>query len=127
MLELECEVDLKSMRKPKVTNSSKGSILPPIVRTLVLAYQIEKALAEGRAKNFGEIARQLAVSQPRVTQIMMIRNLAPAIQERILLADPSDFTGLSEHRVRIILKAPDAKKQMQLFDAILAKPYSQQR
>ncbi len=127
MLELEGEVDLKPMRKAKPTNGNKASTLPPIVRTLVLAYQIEQALAEGRAKSFGEIARQLAISQPRVTQIMMMIKLAPAIQEKILLAEPSDLGGLSEHQLRVILKQPDAEKQMQLFDAILAKLHSKHR
>ena len=41
-------------------------------------------LQSGKARNFSEFGRRAGISTVRVSQIMKLLNLAPAIQERVL-------------------------------------------
>jgi hypothetical protein len=62
--------------------------LPRITRLLALAVRFEDLLREGTVKDYADLARLGGVSRARVTQLMNLRNLAPAIQEWILLHPP---------------------------------------
>ena len=122
MQTFEFQVDLTSRARatPKRRVSTR-SILPPIVNTLVLAHQIDRAVSEGRARSLGDAARQLGISQPRVTQIMKLSRLAPMIQEQILLGDRSKFQHLSEHQLRVVTGTTDSQDQLALFTALMTK------
>lgn len=119
MNELELQIDLRPQRKPKVKSRATEKV-PPVLETLVLAHQIEQALAEGRAKSYGEVARQLLISQPRLTQIMMMLKLVPKIQEQILLSNSAEIKVISEHRLRNILRETNNDQQSIRFDQLLA-------
>ena len=54
-------------------------------RMLALAHHIERLIEAGEVASYSEIARDLGLTQPRVTQVMGLLLLAPAIQERVLL------------------------------------------
>jgi len=60
--------------------------VPRITRLLALAIKFEGLVQEGIVKDYAELARLGRVSPARVTQIMNLLNLAPDIQERILMA-----------------------------------------
>jgi DNA invertase Pin-like site-specific DNA recombinase len=62
--------------------------LSRITRLMALAVRLEGLLREGAVKDYAELARLGCVSRARITQILNLRNLAPTIQEKILL--PSD-------------------------------------
>jgi hypothetical protein len=71
--------------------------LPRITRLLALAVRFEGLLREGTIGGGAELARLGGVSRARITQILNLRHLAPAIQEEILLTTPgSRVTKLTE-------------------------------
>ncbi len=59
--------------------------VPRISRLLALAIRFERLIHEGVVKDYADVARLGHVSRARVTQIMNLLNLAPAIQEEILV------------------------------------------
>jgi hypothetical protein len=122
MTELECTFDPVPMRKPSRADLRARGVnrAPPLLRALVLAYQIEEVLQDGRAQSLGDVARQLGVTQPRMTQIMALLHLSPRIQEMILLGDPAQLNGISEHRLRSVTKEMDWTHQATMYDDLVA-------
>ena len=56
-------------------------------RQLALAYAIERAIEAGEFRSYGDVARALGVSQPRVSQVMALLMLPAAVQDGMLLGD----------------------------------------
>ena len=79
------------------------AVLPPgrvprVARLLALAHRFHELLRGGAVKDFAELARLGRVTRARISQVMNLLNLAPAIQEEIL------FLARTEHgRDAIIL------------------------
>jgi len=69
-----------------------------LARQLALAYWIERAIEAGEVASYGDVARRLGLTQPRVTQIMGLLLLPPDVQERVLL-------GVAGVRVRAAVRA----------------------
>ena len=66
--------------------------LPRITRLMALAILFDELLRSGRVASMAELARLCRVSRPRVSQIMDLLNLSPAIQERLLTSPPEGFS-----------------------------------
>jgi len=98
-----------------------------LVRHLVLAYQIEQAITEGRASSQAQVARQLGLTRARLSQIMALRRLAPAIQERLLLDDDAKTRDLKERDMRPILRIEDWSAQVREFDGLVEKQHRRRR
>ena len=68
----------------------QGSAVEPAptaaARNLALAHHIERLIDRGLIADYTQAARMLGVSQPRMTHLMGLLLLAPAIQEAILMA-----------------------------------------
>jgi alkylated DNA nucleotide flippase Atl1 len=60
---------------------------PRLARQLALAHWIERAIESGEVASYGAVARALGLTQPRVTQVMGLLLLSPAIQERVLMGE----------------------------------------
>ena len=58
-----------------------------LARQLALAHWIERAVDEGRAGSYGEVARALGLTESRITQVTALLGLSPAVQERVLLGE----------------------------------------
>ncbi len=58
-----------------------------LVRQLALAHWIERAVEDGRASSYGEVARALGLTESRVTQITALLGLPPGVQEAVLLGE----------------------------------------
>jgi hypothetical protein len=56
-------------------------------RQLALAYAIERAIEAGEFRSYGDVARALGITQPRVSQVTGLLLLPPAVQERVLLGE----------------------------------------
>ena len=87
--------------KPVVVNTGK---LPRITRLMALAIKFEGLIRDGVAKDYADLARLGHVTRARLTQVMNLLLLAPAIQEEILFL-PKTMTGrdpVSERSVRSI-------------------------
>ncbi len=52
--------------------------MPRITKLMALAIRLEGLMQEGVAKDYADLARLGGVSRSRITQILNLRNLAPA-------------------------------------------------
>src|SRR5262249_5975420 len=121
---VEFDVEVKPPRttlRGRSITRRKATRLPTIVKTLVLAYQIEQAIDEGRAKDYAEIASQMGVSRARISQIVRLRYLAPTIQELLLTTKPEHVAGGCQAQLRAIASEPDWRKQQKQFDALCSQ------
>ncbi len=121
-MQLQFEVQLPPIqRRTKATTISRrrAEQFPRIVKLLVLAYQIQQAIDEGRAKDYVAVSHQLCVTRARITQVMNLLLLAPDIQATIL-TEPSRVHRLSERQLRPITEEPEWRKQADMFTELLA-------
>jgi hypothetical protein len=93
-----------------------------VSRLMALALKFQGLLAEGTARNHAELAQLGHVSRTRVCQILMLSNLAPAIQEALLFL-PKTVRGpdrITENRLRDMAGLVDWEAQIQMFRSCLA-------
>lgn len=88
---------------------------PRLLQSLILAYQIEQIIADGQAKDFTETAAWLNMTKARLSQIMGLLNLAPAIQEELLLVDSPKIRTISVQQILPITAESDWNKQILLW------------
>ena len=76
---------------PKRLQASSAATTPErvhrVARLLALAHKFQRMLDSGEVTSMAELARLGRVSRARITQIMDLLMLAPAIQEELLLGD----------------------------------------
>jgi hypothetical protein len=72
-----------------------------LARLLGLAHYIERKIEAGEVASYGEVARRLGLTQPRITQIVSLILLPPTVQERVLFG--SDL-GIRE-AIRLVDRA----------------------
>jgi DNA invertase Pin-like site-specific DNA recombinase len=94
--------------------------LPRITRLLALAVRFEELLRKGTVKDYAQLARLGGVSRSRMTQIMNLRQLAPALQERILWlpASASAAGAVTERVVRRLTQCLDWREQIKKFEEL---------
>jgi len=85
--------------------------IPRVAQLLALAHRFDQVLRDGEAASYAELARLAGVSRARVTQIMRLLDLSPAIQEEILVGE-AIFT---ERGLRAAVAEPDWEKQRLLL------------
>ncbi len=108
----------ESVERPAVTVMEGG--LPRITKLMALAIRMEGLLQEGVAKDYADLARLGGVSRSRITQILNLRNLAPALQERLLqLPEGGNAHGLTEGALRQISGLVDWREQIVRFNHLL--------
>ncbi|MFO0974426.1 MAG: hypothetical protein U1A27_13440 [Phycisphaerae bacterium] len=120
---LEFEVDLKPIQRRIEPAQVSASPAPPPPGTvaLLLAHQIARAIAAGQIRDSADAARQLGWSRARVTQIMRLLRLAPAIQEWLLTAPAEQMARVSERRLRAIAGLPLHDQQQRPREQLLAE------
>jgi hypothetical protein len=97
--------------------------VPRVSRLMALALKLETLLAQGMVRSAAELAELGHVSCARVCQILLLTNLAPAIQETVLFL-PQTVSGrdfITEHRLRRIASLLDWEQQRQAFRTLLAR------
>jgi hypothetical protein len=67
--------------------------LPRVTRLLALAIRFEGLVRVGTVRNYAELADLGKVSRARISQIMLLLQLAPDIQEEILFLPPVPRSG----------------------------------
>jgi hypothetical protein len=72
---------------PKEQSDQMRSAPSTAARNLALAHHIQRLIDRGVIADYSQAARMLGVSQPRMTHLMGLLLLAPAIQEAILLGE----------------------------------------
>ncbi len=73
--------------------------------TLALAHRVRRGIESGEIRNQADAARRLGLTRARLSQILDLTNLAPDLQEEILLLEAVDGREpLSERSLRGILR-----------------------
>jgi hypothetical protein len=97
--------------------------VPRVSRLMALAIKLEGLVARGKVKNRAELARAGKISRARLSQILGLRNLAPTIQEKLLLL-PKVVRGgerIHEKSVREIAGVVDWEEQERQFAALMER------
>lgn len=93
------------------TKSPSSLLLPPpiqrVARKLALAHYIERLIDQGRLRDYADAARRLGLTRARVSQVMDLLHLAPAVQASILSGELS----WSERRLREVLRKVEWEEQ----------------
>jgi hypothetical protein len=84
---------------------------------MALAIRFESLLRKGVVKDYSDLARVGGVSRARITQIMNMRNLAPAIQEQLLFL-PAGDSPVHERFLRHMAGEKDWRRQLKMFDQL---------
>jgi hypothetical protein len=91
--------------------------VPRVAKLMALAIRFEGLVRDGVVADYAELARLGHVSRARMTQIGNLLNLAPDIQEGILLL-PEVERGkdpITERDLRSIVAVADWKKQRRMW------------
>ncbi len=79
---------------------------PRVARLLALAHKLDDLIRSGVIRDYAELARLGHVSTARVSQIMTLLHLAPAIQEYVLFLSDDEARLLTEPNLRTIAREP---------------------
>jgi hypothetical protein len=93
---------------------------PRLARLVALAHRLGGLVRSDSVKDYAELARLGHVSPSRVSQIMILLHLAPAIQEYMFLS-PGEAKFLTELAMRRIAREPGWDRQRELFEQLLKK------
>ena len=80
----------QSSADPSSLRGRSPDRLASVARLLAMAHRLEGLIAEGTVTNYAELAQYASVSRARISQIMNLLNLAPAIQEKLLFLPSSE-------------------------------------
>jgi hypothetical protein len=92
---------------------------PRIARLLALAHKLDAMVRSGVITDYAQLARLGHISPARLTQIMVLLHLAPAIQEYILFLPAADARFITELALRKIAREPRWDRQRELFEQFL--------
>ena len=81
--------------------------------------KLDAQVRSGAIVSYGELARLGHISAARLTQIMVLLHLAPAIQEYILFLSAGDARFLTELELRKIAREPHWDRQREQFERLL--------
>jgi hypothetical protein len=119
-LQFDFNVPLTQLKNVRVKHNNGRSIHnePRLRKSLLLAYQVEQIISEGRAKDFTQASRWLNITKARLSQIMGLLNLAPSIQEEILLSNSPKIYQLSVDKIQHVILKTDWKEQSLLWSSL---------
>ena len=118
MLTIEFPLAIPRTRpKPMaIAASTSPSGRPPrLARLLALAHRLDELVRNGTAKNYRELAGLGHVCPARLSQILVLLNLAPAIQEYILFLSAGEGGFITELELRNIAREPRWDGQVACF------------
>jgi hypothetical protein len=92
---------------------------PRVARLVALAHKLEGLIRSSRVKDNAELARLAQVSPARITQIMILGQLAPDIQEYILFLSAEHSELITEQQLREIAGEPRWDRQRASFERLL--------
>jgi len=121
---LDFDARRRSRKVKPATTEQRGpnvGCVPRIARLLALAIRMEGLVREQAIRDYAAVARLGCVTRARMTQIMMLLNLAPDIQEQILFLPP--IRGLNERTLRPISNQIDWDEQRRLFQGLARRSF----
>jgi site-specific DNA recombinase len=116
----EYDIDLKPVwAKNRWHKEIEVKKEPIIVRSLMLAKQINQLFDEERVKDFKQAATWLNMSPARVSQLMTLNFLSIEIQDNILTLPSGRISHISDTTLRKIASEIDWQKQLILWESAL--------
>jgi hypothetical protein len=97
--------------------------VPRVAKLMALAIRFERLLQDGAVADQAELARVGHVTRARLTQIMNLLNLAPEIQEAILML-PAPEAGrdpVTEKQLRPVATELEWRKQRRMWAGVRRK------
>lgn len=91
---------------------------PRIARLVALAHKLDEVVRSGEVDDYGELARLGHISPARLTQIMVLLHLSPAIQELLLFLPAAEARFLPEKELRRIAREPHWLRQRNMFEQL---------
>jgi hypothetical protein len=88
-------------------------------RLVALAHKLDRLVGSGTVQDYAAPARLGHISAARISQIMILSQLAPAIQEYLLFLSADEAGFLSERELRAIAREPRWDRQRDLFERLL--------
>jgi site-specific DNA recombinase len=95
--------------------------VPRLTRLMALAIKMEGLMWDGSVRSYRELAQLGQISRPRLSQILRLADLAPAIQEEILFL-PRTVRGtdrVTEKSLREISSVVDWELQLKQFRSLM--------
>ncbi len=118
-LQFDFNVPLIQLKNVRLKNKRKSIRNEPRLRqSLILAYQVEQLISDGKAKDFKQVAQWLNLTKSRLSQIVSLLNLAPAIQNEILLDNSDKIKRITVQDIRPIIAESDWDQQITLWKNI---------
>ena len=109
--------DAAKVKREKAAQSGR---IPRIAKLVALASRMQSMIDSGEVVSFQKLAELGRISQPRMTQIMSLLNLAPDIQEELLYL-PEVIQGkavIHERLLRPLTTEIDWKVQRRIWGRI---------
>ncbi len=109
--------DAAKARKEKAAQIGR---IPRISKLVALTNRMQSMMDSGQVESFQQLAELGRISQPRMTQIMSLLNLAPDIQEELLYL-PEVIQGkaqIHERLLRPLTRETDWRVQRRLWGRI---------
>ena len=90
-------------------------------RLVALGHKLEELVQSGEVNSYGELARLGHISPARLSQIMILAQLAPSIQEFVLFLSANNDGAITERELRKIARDPRWDRQRQKFAKYLKR------
>jgi hypothetical protein len=81
-----------------------------VARLLALAHHVERLVEAGEVETYTSVAAALGLTRTRLTQVLALTGLRPAVQEQILLGD----LDLTDHALRPIVAEVEWGEQVRI-------------
>lgn len=107
----------KAIRVGPAPETPPPGRVPRVTRLMALAIRFDHLIRTGEVRDMAELARLGMVTRARVSQIMNLLLLAPAIQEALMYLEPveSGRDPITERDLRPIAAVSDWSRQSQLW------------
>jgi len=105
-----------SLAAPQVEPAGRA---PRIARLVALAHKLDELVRSGVVSDCRALARLGHISPARLTQIMVLLRLSPAIQEYVLFLPAADARFITELALRRVAREPHWDRQQVRFERLL--------
>jgi len=89
---------------------------------LAMAHQVERLVESGEVASYAHAARALGLTRARLTQVMNLLLLSPAVQDRVLAGE----IGTTERSLRCLVGEPDWAAQQEHLQTLGTVPVGRQ-
>lgn len=99
----------------------KNHGLCPGAHSLALGHRLVRAVEQGEARDFTDLARGMKVTQARISVLVALTFLAPDIQEE-LLQGGSEVAHLTSHHLLLVARMRTWVDQRRFWDGLRGYP-----